>query len=314
MGKGATGWLIVIFLAVVIVVGIFSLRPGILKTAEDKVQPIEYKNDVITLENYMVTNKAPYGGSTTTIEFDIKNNGDKTISSVEVYFFDLGGFTVEELKCEEANPENNVKCVFKDIDPLDTRSVSLVLKAPSTERLAIERSVSFYVEYGIEGSREAIIPIVDGISKKEPSGKFSQSKPSYGPVILDIKPKLEREIIVEGKNIKEYWGVYGKPFETEFKFNHVGTVGKTEDIIIPQGKVKLKLSGLKPHKDKYCDFVEQDDYWSSNKDVKVPYGSLFCSFIPTEEGLAEYGAVISAEFSYIYRYLIEETFVVQPLP
>lgn len=314
MKKGAGAGIVIVILLIVVVGGIFLFYPDIIKIKPGvEVQPIEYKNDVITLENYMVTNRAPYENSITTIEFDVKNNGDKTIPYVEVYFFNRGGFTFEELKCEEVNSEKvgNEKCIFKNLESLDTRSVLLTLKAPDAEILTIDRTVSFSVKYDISGSREALIPIVDGITKKEPSGKFSQSTPSYGPVALDIEPKLEREIIIEGETTKEYWGVYGRTFETEFKFKHVGSEQEVVDVNISKGKVMFKLSGLDVSGD--CDFDKYQDYWYSKKWIIVPYDTLFCNFKPTEN-LPEYTAVITAEFSYIYEYLRDETFVVQPRP
>lgn len=308
-GEGA-GWIIAIII-ILGVIGYFLFSNTSKIKADGGKRPIEYKNDVITLEDYRVTDKSPYENGITTIEFDVKNNGDKTIPYVEVYFFDSGGFKFEELKCEAVNSEKlgNEKCIFKNLEPLDTRSVLLTLRAPSAKKLIVERTVSFSVKYDISGSRDALIPIIDGTTKKKPSSKFSQSTPSYGPISLNIEPKLEREIVVGDKTVKEYWGVYGRTFETEFKFTHVGSEQKIVAVNISKGNVSFKLSGLDVSEN--CDFNKVQDYWYSKKWIVVPYDTLFCNFNPTEN-LPEYTAVISVEFNYTYEFLRDETFIVQP--
>src|SRR3990172_791618 len=64
-----------------------------------------YKNDVITVENYVITDSAPIPGSTTTIKFLLRNNGDKPVPSVIVDFYDLKGLP-RAVECKNGNRLN----------------------------------------------------------------------------------------------------------------------------------------------------------------------------------------------------------------
>lgn len=233
--------------------------------AKEKTTEIQFKNDVITIENYVVDNVAPYVSNEVSISFDIKNNGDKPVKLVTVNFFDIPGFdlilpTGEESKnnigsldCRKfgetiQDSDDERSCTFGGadpldvIDPLDTRSIRFTLKSTSVSS-PTPFTVSFSITYRyasikqigtnpylFSAERTAIIPIIDPDFKKEPSSKFSQSEPTIGPIVFDIIPSLEREKIVDSKTIKEYWGVVDIPFQTKFVMKKIVSEGMMKDI------------------------------------------------------------------------------------
>jgi len=305
---------------------------------------LQYKNDIITVEDYSVSSLNPYVGSMTTLDFIIKNNGDKKVEWAEVIFFDRPGFNVNELFCEGTKelkfgsgtacesdsdcPVNtnefcdlSVKkcykgCLFTDIESLDFRAVSLTLNANSPGTYAI----SYSVKYEYSGFRKADIPVIDGITRKEPIAKFSQSTPTYGPVVMDFEPPVGRQRKEDDKVIKEYWIVGDRPFEVKMNFKHVGSssVGTIQPVNISKGNVKLDLRrsliiGVHDTTKLPCDFYEENNFLFSKKDVLVPE-KLLCNFQSTPLEGPETMATIWAEFSYTYKYIKTENFNVKPLP
>ncbi len=266
-----------------------------------------YKNDVITIENYAVETFSPYSGSFTGISFDIQNNGDTTVKRVEVNFFDVPGFEVTSLKCQDEERFPSRTCVFNNFESLDTKKIEIKLKAPSNVNSPTSYTVSYSVKYEHTGVREALIPIIDGKTVTKPLSKFSQSKPTYGPIQLDIQPSLEKEIKVDNKVVKEYWGIIGRIFETKFRFSNVGTVqGQVKDVEIPIGYIRLNTMGTLDETPP-CDFPQI-------KAVSVSYDTLICNFSPraTEQSQPQYTAIIQVIYDYTYEYIKTETFVVQP--
>jgi hypothetical protein len=278
----------------------------------------KYKNDAITIENYYVTNINPISGGITTVQFEVQNNLPywyKPIP-VEIYFFDIPGFTVNNLDCGVILSENdsqpgNTRCIYPNFMSSDSRTVILNLKSKDVE-VPTQYTITFSVNYTIDGSRDALIPVVDGTSKKEPSFEFTQSTPTYGPILLDIQPQLEREKIVDNKIVTEYWGTLNTPFDTKFVFSHVGTENPIGNLEIPAGNVKFTLMGL--NVSGYCsDF--NDNTHQSNRSVRLPYDTtLYCTFIPNIPNMPEYAADIIVNFTYAYEYLHDQTFTIQPLP
>jgi len=299
---------------------------------------IKYSNDIITVEERVVSTLNPYAGSTTTIDFLVQNNGDRIEGvDVEVNFFDIPGFNVTRLHCQNNETlAEGIGCYFRHIPPLDVRKVALTLQAPPSDIIATPTTftLSYYIAYNYTGYRKADIPVIDDITRHEPIAKFSQSTPSYGPVVFDFEPPVGREKKEDGKIIKEYWGVQGRPFEVKMRIEHVGSssVGSVQPINISKGSVKLELKGdLRRAKGFPCNFCnatrpgdcpsEMQDvligkdgrYLFSEKDVIVP-SELMCNFETTKTTQPEVIATIWAEFSYTYKYIRTETFTVQPIP
>lgn len=325
MGKGQIGKIILVL--VILGVVIYFLWPYLqtLIPSGDEVQngveppPPKYKNDIITVEDIYISNLKPYSDSITIMELLIKNNGDMKVSDIEVNFFDTSGFTVEEINCEGENKTDHVdRCNqndFGSIDPLDTRTISLRLKAPSVTS-ETPLTISYSIKYSYSGYRKADIPIIDGITRKEPITEFSQSTPTYGPIVLKMEPPVGRERKEDSKIIKEYWIAGNIPFEMEFSLKHVGSssIGMIKQPInISKGKIALNISDLVVDAPCYDFKVGVNSDLISTKSVLVP-GKLICYFKPAKVPDPEVSATIMAGFDYTYEYIKTETFTIQPLP
>lgn len=324
--------------------------------AKEEPKELQFKNDVITIENYVTDNVAPYAGGKTGISFDIKNNGDKPVKWVKVNFFDTPGFEIESLDCLEFgqkinNPNekgyiNERSCKFGDpaadhttldvIDSLDTRSVKFTLKAPTNINSPTPFTVSFSVTYRygsiqqgntyfFGGERTALIPVIDTQFKKEPSSKFSQSEPTIGPILFEISPSLEREKIVDGKTIKEYWATSEPPlrsFQTKFILKKMVSEGVLKDIQPDatldckgkgEGCIEIQLTNLIIDHESLCDFNDAIIKGTSKKLVNEKNTTLVCSFFPVLRGLTpEFTSTINILYNYDYEIVRKQNFVVYP--
>jgi len=319
MGKGGAGKVIVVL--VILAIALYFLWPYIQELIPsgngNGPPPPEYSNDIITVEDIYISNLKPYSDSVTIMEFTIKNNGEMDVSNIEVNFFDIPGFTVEEITCEgEAPPANQVKCSqneFGAIESMDTRRISLRLKAPS---VTSETSliVSYSVKYDYSGYRKVDIPIIDGVTRKEPMTEFTQSTPTYGPIVLEMEPPVGRERKEDSTIIKEHWVVGEIPFEMKFNFRHIGSssVGIIKQPInISEGDIALTLTDI----ERNTPCPDFDSALKSTKSVLIPGNEdLICYFRPETVPDPEVSATIIAEFNYTYEYIRTETFTVQPLP
>lgn len=300
-------WIVVISISLIIFLA------GCVKetTTETK-----FKNDVITIENYIVDDVAPYSDTFTTISFDIQSNSDTKISPVYVNFFDLPGFNVTDLKCPKikngdknlwSTDKKNPACEFTELEPLDARRISITLKAHDVSS-PTPYSLSFSISYKHKGSREALIPIIDDITKKEPSFDFSQSDTTLGPIYFDILPQLEREKILDGQTVKVYWGVTGKSFLTKFVMKDASSIkANVKPTNIAKDDIHLTTS-KNLNAEGTCDFENE----VSRKSVNTTFNTLICNFKPTGTG-TEYTATIKLDFTYSYELIKNQNFVVQPL-
>jgi len=377
---------------VVIPVGLIVFLAG---CAKEKPVEVQFKNDIITIENYVVSNIAPYSTKEDSkpekveISFDIKNNGDKPVKWVKVNFFDTPGFELItqcpngfeqksnteicvckddacgigselpfSLECQKfgkliQDSADERSCTFEDpaagpatsdvIDPLDTRSVKFTLKTPKgiTSPTPFAISFSFAYRYGsvqqatyfYSGERTAIIPVIDPNFKKEPSSKFSQSDPTIGPIVFDIIPSLEREKVVDGKTIKEYWGIVGRTFQTKFVMKKIVSEGTLKDILNPNppigppvsdcrtingGCVGIQLTNLKIDETTgICNFIPTTatkDKGIAKITINEKNNTLVCSFTPTSQSgfTSEFTGTITIQYNYDYEIVRKQNFVVYP--
>lgn len=315
---------------VLVLVGLMVFISG---CAKQKPTEVQFKNDLITVENFVVSDISPYENGEVTIEFDVMNNGDKPVSTVEVNFFDIPGFDIKQkdgqpqLFCVGGSPGDR-KCTYQKLEPLDTRHITIKLVAKPVESPTPYR-ISFSVNYRCDfeqrglsirttcmGSRQAIIPIIDGVLKKEPSFKFSQSDPDFGPIVIDIQPTLERTKVVGDKTIKEYWGTVGQTFTTKFVLRHVGKVeGKIKPVNILKEELILQdATGLNVIQNDCKDFVKDSGVnppLPSQKTINETFNMLICAFQPTSTE-PESIATTKVWYAYSYEFIRSVDFVVQP--
>lgn len=307
---------------------------------EDGIVEIEYKDEIITIEDFYISDRKPYENAITVVDFLVKNNGEFPVDRVEIGF-DAPGFTIDSLTCEETAPfpkesgDDPNTCVFDKsssisvIEPLDTRAVTIALKVRDIGLLHPQTyTMTFYVEYDYFGFRKMDIPIIDGETRTKPISKYGQSSQTYGPIHLSFKPPVRGEKVEEGKTVKEYWGVNDQPFKVEMEFKHVGrsSIGAITDPKIEKGKVRLDLRDSLERAsvgivDLPCDFcmmgqpgcdAPMPGYMFSNKSIDVP-DELSCNFQSLGFSGPETTATIWAEYNYTYRYTNSQDFEIQPL-
>jgi hypothetical protein len=318
----------------ILVVGLVSvvLLAGCIEQDENGVEELPYKDDVITIEDYYVSDITPYEGSPTIIDFLVKNNGEEPVGRVEVGF-DAPGFDIQSLECEGFETNGN-KCTFDkntpsvelgEIEPFDTRSVVASFKFRNIGLMNPQTfTITYYVEYDYSGFRKMDIPIIDGVTFKKPQAEYGQSTPTYGPIRLNFEPPLRGERVEGGETITEHWGVRDHPFKVEMQFEHIGSssIGSVTDPKINAEQIRLDLRdslrlATVDGTELQCDFKGSDGYLISKEELEVP-GELICSFqsIPFSNSnfdAPETTATIWAEFDYTYRYTRGQNFDVQPV-
>lgn len=170
-GQAAITFLIVVFVVIILYFVVFK--------SPSSSNQLNFKNDVLTVENYFVTDVTPYATSgdkkgTTNIQFNLVNNGDQKIQYAEVDFFDLSAFGIESLNCGHG-VRTDSKCVFKDFPSLDSSLIVLNLRTPGGITSPTTFTVSYAIRYVYFGTRDANIPVIDGITVKQPTSPFRQS-------------------------------------------------------------------------------------------------------------------------------------------
>jgi len=344
----STGILLIILIVAAVAIGyvVFSywgsisnfINSILSRSTTTTIQPYnpQYKDDIITIEDYYVSDTNPYVNSGAMISFLVKNNGEYNVPYVKVKFavpgFEIAG---DGLYCEGtdafvADSRNSGSCTFNksnsfgELQPFDTRSISLSLKTPNINILSpMTFTVSYTVEYNYSGFKKMDIPIVNSTTRKEPLSEYSESTATYGPIKLAFEPPVGRERVEQGRTVQEYFGVDTNPIRVKMKFTQ--TSSSTPEIEV--GKVSLDLRGsLKKASvggtPLPCDFCESSEaaclgkkegYLVSTKSVDIP-GELVCNFQSVGFEGPETTATIWAEFNYTYSYSKYQRFEVQPIP
>lgn len=307
--------LIIIFL-IIIGIAMYFFWPHISKITHQ--EPVkQYKNDIITVERFDISDLNPYAGSPVVFKIYIKNNGDKEINDVKVIFSDTPGLENKSITCEQPSEVfRNTGCIFKNVGSLDMREATLTANASSEIIIAPQSfPISYRIEYNYFGYRIVSIPIIDGITRTSPLSQFSASETDYGPIVLEIQPSIEKK--VDGV-VKRNWAVNNTPFKVEFKFSDI--VKKARYTTILAGDLKINLTDLDLYNPSLCDFVRQDNLLISKKDVFVSgkesarEETLMCYFISKNMTEPEISSSISAKFNYTYIVEGSEKITIQPIP
>jgi hypothetical protein len=311
---------IVIFLLAIIITFSGCITPNPPK--------FQYSNNIVTIENYNVLTTNPYPGSSTSISFWVKNNGDKIVY-VTVDFFNVPNNLNPVLSCE-GSVVQGLKCENIKIEPFDLKPVKLDLTMPKQDILSpIPYTIAFSISYNWNGYRSANIPIIDGITKTQPTSQFSESQASYGPITVNFYPPVGRTYNKDNQVITEHWGVVGRPFEVKMRFTHIGNPqGIIEQpLIIPKDSISINSINIAPAKDVYCAFrklsdssqaCDQSDLNSGNcvypRDLELP-GELVCNFNTVAQPVSgELVGIVSVNYTYTYRFVRTETIIEQPPP
>jgi len=260
------------------------------------------KNEIITQTSLQVLPSTLRGGSTTTISFNVKNVGEKEVERVEVVFFDVGGFEIEDIRCEDGVTLDN-GCLFENLEAFGSRNVRITLRAPRVYE-PTDFTLSYYLEFPYHAYREILIPAVNLDERPSPYTKLRESDENVGPILLEFQflGGVERK---EGERIERgYWLFRGQKFSMQFDFKNVGK-GSTD---LKEGDVRLVLDGVSIDSESPCDF---DSSGVSTQTLKVP-GTLFCGFVVEDFEEPEVIVKIGVEYDYVYQILESVTLRVLP--
>jgi hypothetical protein len=308
---------------------------------------IPTNNNIVTIEGYSVSSLKMFPGEQTVVSFIVQNNGDHAVSNIEVNFYDLGGMIYRDVNgrinmlCQtDAGMETpqTMGCTFTNVKPFDSRRVVLTLQSPNVASSTTFK-LSYSVKYPYIGSRSAVIPVVDGLTRTTPLGKFSESKsayspdsniPSYGPVQLSYKPPVGGTTKQGNQVINEYWGVNNQPFRLELEVKHVGTVEGAQPVRL-KSIALTPSSNLRPSSEasnNFCPIImnginrinsrldneNQEGFVGprSVSDITSKPLTLNCQFTPDIGSAPESNAEVSTVFEYDYIFQRSETFTVQP--
>lgn len=318
MRKGQIG--IAILILIVIGAAVYFFWPYISGglTFQPPQTPFKYKNDIITVEEYAVSNLEPYNDTTTTISFSIQNNGDKTVDYTEVYFYDLqlgeNGFKLEKLVCGGKEQDVNLpihKCVFDvndKIESLDIRQISLTLKTP---KVIEDRTftIRYSIKYTYSGFRSANVPVIDDLTVKKPTFKFSESEPTYGPVVAEFEPPIGGTTIQGNQKINEYWGKSEQPFELKMQLKHVGTVKDVRPISVPNIAINFPSDFTMSTP---CNFDNDKSIKNSILEINKPLNML-CYFKIEKVSQPQLNALFDLTYDYIYEFERSQDITVKPV-
>lgn len=269
-------------------------------------------NNVVTIKNFQFDTPSPISNTPLNINFDVSNNGDKTIPNIDVNFFDTPGFTPTLLECNNLPIDIKSGCKFTNVDSLDTRHVHIVLKSSSVAS-PTKFTVSISVNYAYSGSREATIPIRDPLTlaTNNPSSQFSQSQSTVGPVTFDIQPLLDKPRQVADKTVTDIWAIKGQEFTTKFILKNLGNIPNTSPVNIPAGNLKFTLTNLQAQSQSCSNFVVTDTTGTSSKSVSETQNTLVCNFKPVSDQ-AEFTGIIKLDYNYNYQFIRGVDFEIQP--
>jgi hypothetical protein len=149
-----------------------------------------YSNDIVTIEDYYVSNLNPYAGSQVEVDFLLQNNGELPVSHLTLEVNAPAGWQITSLACqgitspEITSEKDSGKCEYKytnineAIQPFDVRSVSMSFKTPSNILKPTPFVLSYSVSYDYTGYRKADLPVVDGVTLRKATSSYSESSPS----------------------------------------------------------------------------------------------------------------------------------------
>jgi hypothetical protein len=208
-------------------------------------------------------------------------------------------------------------CELKEVISLDSRRVALTFEAPQVAALTTFR-VSLSVSYDYNGTRQALIPIIDGTSLRRPLNQFTDGQPSFGPVKIEYQPPIGATSRQGDRVVNEYWAVSRIPATVKLVLSHIGTVPNVQTIQFTNIEIKSSLPQVSGEmaKDSSCP--------TSGKFGKIPFDNVqlrtgrtltySCQFVYDLVDRASANIDLTTAFSYLYTFTRTETFSVIPNP
>lgn len=303
-GQAAVAAVIIIVIAIVVLFVYFG-QGGISLPGFTGAQEIVYNNAVVTVTDKMVSDRVPFDGQKTTIEFTVRNNGKGEVKGVSVSLEPPTGFT-SSLKCGDASSAAR-KCTF-DMDEGDATDVLITLTALEGITQILPVDVRYSVEYKYSGEREVHIPVV-GDRDDPPRGQtFFTGDSSIGPLQISVTPPPARQT-ADGRSA--VFAVSGIPFKLDFSISDVGGVGtgSVEPVVLKGNQLTLETS--QNLKIIFCDKIDADTK-ALKDDEEVPFDES-CRFEATGAGGEVADSSVKIKLNeYAYKISLVDSFTIVP--
>ena len=260
-----------------------------------------YSDNVVSVQNKLVSDSTPFNGQQTSIEFTVGNNGQGSVENVEVVLEPPTGFS-SVLTCGK---QSTCKFNLEEGEEID---VLIKLTADPTISQIIASDVKYSVKYPYSGEREAHIPIVKTRSDLPRGQSFFVSSPSIGPVEARIGTPPSRPTINGGSSV---YALDGIDFEVKFDISRVGGGLFSSVAPIELNKDQLKITGTNLQIG-FCDKIDEKTGTLKDADgFEIPF-SVTCDFRPTASASQVTDGVIKVEFNYDYKLSFSDSFTIHP--
>ena len=302
--KGVSGGAVVLILLILVVVGYLFLS-GAFTGQQCLVNcgTVSYSNNVISLENKIVSVVNPISGSKTNIEFNVKNNGDKTVNDVSVDFGNPAGFSAVNLDCGTgAQKKSATSCSF-NLDSLDDRKIVTTLTAASFSSLTTV-DIFYKIEYPYSGSRSGMIPVLGkNVASLPPGISFTQAPGTIGPVQATIQPPVGALGQQGGATSHENFAKEGRQFHITFDIQNIGNA---KQVILAKQKI-LTLDGADIEA---CNKLDNSGMMLG--DEKLPL-TVQCTLTPTFTNIELYKFInVNVNYQYDYTLQFTDRFTILP--
>jgi len=240
-----------------------------------------------------------------TMYFWLNNRGNSDAENVKVDFFDLQGFTIDNIDCEGGTSTAN-GCQIGKIRTIrnlkgESKKVYLQLKAPETNGT---RTVSFSVNYDYSGHSELLFNIWQKNVKNQEGSKDTLS--TVGPIKITIGSDfLLKRIIDDQEETVTEWVEVDQVFPIKISVQG----GKNNKI--DQNDFRVKFNYLTPVNE-YCDFELHGGYYIPNNDIEVPTKEPLSCVVTADNIDQEWiRASIEVDYDYNYQFIKQQKFNVE---
>ena len=260
-----------------------------------------FSDNVVSVNNKLISDQTPFDGQQTSIEFSVRNNGQGTVKGVEVVLEPPTGFT-SSMTCGK-----QTSCKF-DLEEGD--EIDVVIKLIANEGISqiVNSDIKYSVRYPYTGEREAHIPIVKDRRDLPRGQSFFVSDPSIGPIEARIGTPPSRPTINGGSAV---YALDDIDFEIKFDISRIGGGFFSNVAPIELNDNQLKISGTNVDL-VFCDKVDETSGNLKEADgFEIPF-SITCDFKPTATEQPVTDGRILIEYSYDYRLSFSDSFTIRP--
>jgi hypothetical protein len=245
-------------------------------------------------------------GDIVSINYWLQNKGSYDATNVNIDFFDIPGFEMVELECDE-NRIAGKSCNLGNIKAGENcvgemKGFTGVLKAKE----AGQATISFSVNYNYHGNSKLSFNIWNKNTIEQWGQK--QQKTTYGPVQTHINSDFLMQRMVDGKEetITE-WIEEGQRFTLKIDVNDVSTLNTQQSSgKIPASNFKIKFSHVKPEGD--CNFTSG----FPNQDIQYPTEEpLKCNLKADPVDQEFVLGSVEADYDYNYAFIRQMDFEIQ---